>query len=89
MRELQLELAAYRKTMEQSMKIERLLQDRLSNVEHDYSTFRNESRDFERRLQGQITQLKEEFAEYKNGSIDNQTTTADELKRQGKYFLDN
>ena len=63
-RELQLELAAYREFMEQSMKTERRLQD-------------------------QITQLKEEFEEYKNGSIDNHTMTADELKKQGKYFIDN
>ena len=62
-REMQLELAAYREFMEQSMKTERL-------------------------LQGQITQLIEEFEEYKNGSIHNHTVTADELKKQGKYFID-
>ena len=79
-REMQLELIAYR---EQNME----LQDRLSNMEHDYSGYRNESMESERRLQDQITQLKEDFAEYKTESMDNQTALKDELKRKGKEFI--
>ena len=77
--ELQLELIAYR---EQSKELQ-FLQDRLKNVEQDYSAYRNESAESERRLRDQITQLTEEFAEYKNESMDNQATLK-ELKRQGK-----
>ena len=85
-REMQVELSTYRESMEQTMETERLLQDRLSKVEHDYLTFRNASIESKRQLQEQITLLKKEVAEYKNESMDTQRAVEDELKGQGRAF---
>ena len=89
LRELQLELSVYRELMEQSIETTRLLQDRLSKVELDYSTFRNESMESELQLKEHIRLLKEEVEEYKNESIHKDLALEDELRKRGKACIGN
>ena len=83
MKELQLEFSAYR---EQAMKTERLLQDRLSQVEHDYSACRNEStekrheqKESERLLLDRLSNLEQNYSAYRNESMDFERRLQDQI----------